>query len=260
MTICSLFKYTKKPAFLTANSLTQAGEFGLILSAQGLALGHITLDIFSIIILVTLTTIVLTSYTIPNAPTIYRWFQRPLKIFDFFSTKSMEYRPTKIEPTVVLCGHNRIGYSILRDLTDIKKEVLVVDYNPEIVNIISKQGYHSIYGEATDEEVMQHMNLKHLKIFISTIPELKDNITLIRRIRKENSRTRILVTASTIDESLNLYNHGADYVILPHFLGGEQVSQMITDLRANKINLKKEKADHLLHLTERKHIGHEHPF
>lgn len=259
MTICSLFKYTKKPAFLTANALTQVGEFSLILFAQGLALGHITPDLFSIAIVVTLTTIVITSYTMPNALTLYRLMNKPLKIFDFFSTKSMEYRPTKIEPSVVLCGHNRIGYSILRDLKDIKKEVLVVDYNPEIVDIVSKQGYHCVYGEATDEEVIQHMNLPKLKIFISTIPEIRDNITLIRRIRDVNKKARIMVTASTIDESLKLYEHGADYVILPHFLGGEHVSHMITDLRLSQIDLKKERLDHLRHLKERKQLGHDHP-
>src|SRR3989338_3431589 len=47
MTICSLFKYTKKPSFLTANALSQVGEFSLIVAAQGLALGHISQNLFS---------------------------------------------------------------------------------------------------------------------------------------------------------------------------------------------------------------------
>ncbi len=259
MLVCSLFRYTKKPSFLVASSLAQVGEFGLILASQGLLLGHITQDLFSIVIFVTLTTIVLTSYTIPNALSIFNLLEKPLKIFDKFSTKTTEYRPIGPEPTVILCGHNRIGYSILRDLHDIKKDVLVIDYNPEIINMVAKQGYHCMYGEATDEEVIEHMNLPKLKIFISTIPDIKDNIRLIRKIRTVNKKTQILVTASTIDESLKLYEHGADYVILPHFLGGEQVSSMITNIRKNKLDLKRERVDHLKHLNERKRIGHDHP-
>ena len=48
MTICSMFKYTKRPSFLTANSLAQVGEFSLILAAQGFALKHISQDLFSL--------------------------------------------------------------------------------------------------------------------------------------------------------------------------------------------------------------------
>ena len=259
MTVCSLFRYTKKPSFLTANGLAQVGEFGLILASQGLLLGHINQDLFSIIIFVTLTTIVLTSYSIPNALNIYNFLKKPLKIFDRLSTKTSEFQSHIKEPTIVLCGHNRIGYSILRDMHDIKKDLLVIDYNPEIINMVANQGYHCIYGEATDEEVIEHMNLPKLKIFISTIPETKDNISLIQKIRAVNKKTHILVTAQTIEESLKLYEHGADYVILPHFLGGEHVSSMITNLRKDKLNLKKERLDHLKHLNERKRIGHKHP-
>ena len=59
MTICTFFKYTKKPSFLTANALAQAGEFSLILASQGLILGHISQDLLSITVFVTLISIVL---------------------------------------------------------------------------------------------------------------------------------------------------------------------------------------------------------
>jgi len=42
-----LFKYTKKPSFLTSNALAQTSEFSLIIAAQGLILGHISQDLFS---------------------------------------------------------------------------------------------------------------------------------------------------------------------------------------------------------------------
>ena len=52
---------------------------------------------------------------------------------------------------------------------------------------------------------------------------------------------------------------GADYVVLPHFLGGEHASHMITKIRKNKVTLKEERKKHILHLKERKDLGHEHP-
>ncbi|OGY49068.1 MAG: hypothetical protein A3D39_03885 [Candidatus Buchananbacteria bacterium RIFCSPHIGHO2_02_FULL_39_17] len=259
MFICTLFKYTKKPSFLTAISLTQMGEFSLIIAAQGLMLGHISQDTFSLIVLTLLFSIIFSSYFIKYSDNLYTFLQKPLHLFDYFTTERLEYLPTEIKPKIILCGHNRIGYSILRDLKDIKNRVLVIDYNPEIINTMVKHGYHCIYGEVTDDEIIERMHLEQIQILISTVPNLSDNIHLIRRVRALNSRAKILVTASDIDDSLKLYTQGADYVILPHFLGGEHVSNIVSGIRHKQIDLKDERQRHIAHLHERRKMGHDHP-
>lgn len=259
MTVCSLFKYTKKPSFLTANALAQVGEFSLILASQGLLLGHISQDLFSITVILTLISITLTSYYIEYNQFFYKLLEKPLKIFDKFTTEGLEYLPTKTKPKIVLCGHNRIGYSILPQFSKRKKQVLIVDYNPEVINRLVGEGYHCIYGEATDEEIIERMNLPNLSMLISTIPAVKDNLLLIRKTRENNRRAKIIVNAGSIKEALKLYEAGADYVILPHFLGGEHVSNLITKMRKRKIKIKDTKRLHIKHLELRKEEGHEHP-
>ena len=71
--------------------------------------------------------------------------------------------------------------------------------------------------------------------------------------------TRVIITAQNIDEALKLYEKGVDYVVLPHFLGGEHASNIVTDLRKRKIKLKEEKKKQIEILKQRKEIGHEHP-
>jgi len=259
MAVCSIFRYTKKPSFMTANSLAQIGEFSLILVAEGLALGHVSQELFSLTVIATLASIVLTTYYIQYNQFFYRLMQKPLSIFDVFTTEGMEYLPTEVKPAYVLCGHNRIGYSILRDLHKVKKKVLVVDYNPEVINDMVKKGYHCIYGEVTDDEIIDRMNLPKLKILISTIPDTKATIYLLERLKAVNKKAAVFVSAKDVDEALYLYEKGADYVILPHFLGGEHVSGLITNLRNKKLDLKKEVKKHLEHLHERKGLGHDHP-
>lgn len=259
MIICSIFRYTKKPSFLAASSLAQVGEFSLIIAAQGLALGHISQDFFSLIVLLAVVTITSTSYIIGYDHVIYKFLEKPLKIFDVFTTEGLEYLPTETKPSIVLCGHNRIGYSILRDLKKMKKKVLVVDYNPEVISFLVQEGFHCIYGDVTDEEIQERMNLSHLKLLISTVPDINDNFLLLKKVREVNKKAELLVTACTINDALELYDKGADYVILPHFLGGEHVSQMVSGLRTKKLKLHEERAKHLAHLRTREHFGHEHP-
>ncbi len=259
MLICSLFKYTKKPSFLTATSLAQMGEFSLIIATQGLLLNHISQDTFSLIVMIALISITTTSYLIKYSDWFYKIMDKPMKIFELFVDKGVEYSPTEAKPRIILCGHNRIGYSILNSLKKSKKSTLIIDYNPEIIDRLSKQGYHCIYGDVTDEEIVSKMNLKYITMLISTVPGLKDNLQLIKRVRKINTRAKIIVTASEIEDALKMYAAGADYVIMPHFLGGERASKLISEARKNKKKLRKEKNYQIKHLKERKEIGQEHP-
>lgn len=259
MVVCSLFRYTKKPAFLSAVSLAQMGEFSLIIGAQGLLLGHLSQDIFSLMVMVVLFSITLTSYFIKYDSLLYRISEKPLKIFDVFTTEGLEYLPSEVKPRVVLCGHNRIGYSILKSFEKVKKKVLIVDYNPEIISKMVKEGYHCLYGDVTDSEIIDRMNLKHIKMLISTVPDIQESHLLIKKVKEVNKRAKIIVTASEIDEALKLYEWGAHYVIMPHFLGGEHVAKMIGKLQGKKIKMKEEKLKHIEHIQERKDVGHEHP-
>jgi Kef-type K+ transport system membrane component KefB len=259
MAIISLFKYTKKPAFLTSLSLAQIGEFSLIIAAQGLFLGHLSQELFSLTVILTIISITVTSYLIKYDRWLYKISEKPLKMFDVFTTEGLEYLPSDVEPKIILCGHNRIGYSILKKLKKVKKKVLVVDYNPEIINMMVEKGFHCIYGNVTDEEIIHKMNLGHITMFISTVPDIQDNLFLIRKIRDVNKKVKIFVTANEIDDALRLYNRGADYVVLPHFLGGEHVGNIIEMHRKRKLDLKTEKEDHIQHLKDRKDVGHEHP-
>jgi len=177
MLICSLFKYTKKPSFLSSLALAQVGEFSLILAAEGLILGHISQELFSLTVIITLFSITLTSYLIKYDHLIYKIMEKPLKMFDIFTTEGLEYLPSEVKPKIILCGHNRIGYSILQKMKKVKKKVLVVDYNPEIITMMVKEGYHCVYGNVTDEEIIHKMNLRHIKILISTVPEVQDNLS-----------------------------------------------------------------------------------
>ena len=259
MMVCTLFKYTKRPSFMTANALAQIGEFSLILASAGLLLGHISQELFSLTVIITLASITLTSYYIQHNGWLYKVLDKPLSFFNYFSTEKLEYLPSTAKPQYILCGHNRIGYSILKGLHKVKKKVLVVDYNPEIISKMVREEYHCIYGEVTDDEIIGRMNLSHIKLLISTISSFKDNLHLIHRTRSVNGRAKIFVTASDVDESLKLYDAGANYVILPHFLGGEHAAHLIDKHRRKKIDLKAERKKHIAHLKERKKIGHAHP-
>ncbi len=261
MFLCSFFGYKRRVSFLTSISLAQISEFSLIIVAQGLILGHVSRDFFTLTILVAIITMVITSYFIKFDNNIYSKFKRLLKPFDRFTKEydELEYLPTKKKVDVILCGHNRLGYGIGRTISGMKKNILVVDYNPEIIKDLIKRKIPSLYGDISDVEILERLPFRDVEMVISTVPSSLVNKLLIEKVKEVNKKAIIYVTTSSVEKALGLYDAGADYVILPHFLGGEHVSLLIEQFSVNIDHVIKNKLKHIKELKHRQMIGHEHP-
>jgi len=260
MSLCSFFGYKKRTAFLTSMSLAQISEFSLIIVAQGLFLGHLSQEIFSLTVILAVATIVSTSYFIKYEDKLYRKLAGFLEIFDRLTGtyNDLEYVPRK-KHEVILCGYNRIGYSIVNTLKKLKKKLLVVDFNPEVIRKLIDEKIPCIYGDVGDLEVLERLNLREAKMVISTVPKKRDNLLLIKKTKEENKKAIVFVNASHVEDALRLYDAGADYVVLPHFLGGEHVSLLIEDFTGDIKKIIDTKIKHIKELKKRRELGHEHP-
>jgi len=241
--------------------LNEISEFSLIIVAQGLILGQISQEVFSLTVILAIVTIIATSYFFNFHDRLYSKLSKSLSFFDRFPKAEfgLESMPKVVRNHVIICGYNRIGYSIVKKLRSLRKKILVVDFNPEIVKRMIRQNISCIYGDIGDIELLGRLNLRCARMVISTVPTEQDNLLLIREARRLNKDIIIYVTANHIEEALSLYDAGADYVILPHFLGGEHVSLLIDAFTGDINKIIENKLNHIKELKTRKDLGHEHP-
>ena len=258
--ICGFFGYKKRPSFLTAISLSQISEFSLIIAAQGFLLHHISKEVFSISVIIAVFTMAFSTYLINYEDKIYKILQSKLSWVDKLAgdTSDLEYMP-KTKKKVILCGYNRIGYSILRTLKDMKKNVIVIDFNPETIKDLIRKKIPCLYGDISEIETLERLDMKEAEMIISTISDLPNNMLILRKAKEAGSNAKLFMTAVEIEDALRLYDNGADYVILPHFLGGEHASALIKDFDNNINKMIKIKLSHIKELKHRNALGHHHP-
>ncbi len=235
-----LFGYTNRTAFLTGNSLGQSSEFALIILIAGLISAQISQDIFSVLVFVTIITMSLTSYSIKYESLIYKINSHQINLFNKVHTKKEELNyGLKRKKKIILLGCHRMGSLILKELGNAKKEVLVIDHNPEIIKALMNKKISCLYGDFGNPDVVEKLGLIDPKIIISTIPDREDNLNLIEKIKKIHKKTSIIVVGNSIDDALELYKKGADYVILPKLLGGEKITQILGKVKLGEKGLKK---------------------
>ncbi|MFP4118900.1 MAG: cation:proton antiporter [Candidatus Woesearchaeota archaeon] len=260
MTIMGFLNYTKRNSFLAGLTVAQISEFSLIVLSLGVSSGQISQEILTLLTAVGLVTFASSSYIILYADSIYSSLSKYLSIFERSGKKVDEHKYHQHDDhDIILFGYNRIGFDILESLKRIKKKFLIIDYNPDTIVQLSREGYDCKYGDANNSELLNELNLKKVKMVISTIPEVDTNLLIIKKVRSENENVIISVVSHHIEEAESLYEQGATYVIMPHFLGGRHFSTMIENKELSMNSFLEEKIKHLEHLNRRRKMGHSHP-
>jgi Kef-type K+ transport system membrane component KefB len=257
MVLMGFLGYKKKTSFQAGFTVAQISEFSLILIALGVSVGHLTGEILSLITIVGLITISGSTYLIMYSDKIYPHLAKYLGIFE--RKKLIEKRKRPESYNMILFGYNRVGYDLLQSFKKLKSKYLVVDYNPNTIIELTKEGIACRYGDAGDEEFLSELNLTGAELVVSTIPAFETNLLLIDKIRQEDNKKIIITVSQNIDEANELYERGATYVIMPHFLGGIHISKMIDEYQLDLGRFLKERKKHLKYLKNKKRADHEHP-
>tara|TARA_Y100000310_G_scaffold56206_1_gene51510 strand:- start:3115 stop:4791 length:1677 start_codon:yes stop_codon:yes gene_type:complete len=242
--------YKKHTSFLLGLVAAQISEFSLILVALGAKVGHISQEVLSIITIVALITIGGSTYFIMYSDRLFHLLSPVLSVFERRSSRPEN--PVKAKRyEIILFGAHRTGHSILEAFEKKKDSLLIVEHNPDIVSKLAKKGYNCIYGDISDLDLLNEIDLCSAKVFISTVPDLETNHLFMRRVKLCNKKAIILVVANEIDDALDLYKKGAAYVITPHFIGGKHIAEKIQE---NGLNMKLFFRDQIKHIKHLKNI------
>lgn len=217
--------YTKLTSFKAAINLSQISEFSIILVVYAAGVGLVSEQLTAVITLVALITISTSTYLMKYDDSIYHLLESKLHIFERKNIK--EHRHKRQSYPIILFGYHRGGHEFLQAFRDMKQRYLVVDYDPEVIEHLDRQGIRNTYGDATDEELLHEISANKAKLIVSTMSDMSINRSLLGYLRYHNPSAVFICHADSYDQAADLYRHGATYVMLPHFLGSERIGGFI---------------------------------
>lgn len=232
MSTLGLMGYTKLTSFKTAINLSQISEFSIILVLYAASVGLVGKDHGAIITLVALITISISTYLMKYDDELYMLLENILSRFE--KKNAREPHRKQVSYPIVLFGYHRGGHEFVRAFREMKQRYLVVDYDPEVIEHLDRQGIRNTYGDATDEELLHEIDLSKAKLVVSVVTDMGVNRALLGYLRYHNPEAVFLCHGNNYDEAADLYRHGATYVILPHFLGSERLGSFIKNNGFNR--------------------------
>lgn len=223
--IFRLLKFTRRNSFLSGLTSAQVSEFGFVLLFAGRQFGHIEGDVIAIFTAVAIVTIFVSSYLISYNEQIYRFLIPFFRLFGPDKRNQVEKVVPKYDAWII--GYHRIGMKVAEALSGLRKKYSVIDFDPEAIERLRKDKVPFYYGDVADVEFLENLPIANSKMVIMTIPAVDDQINLIKYIRKSGSKALVIANAYHRPDAKTLYQHGANFVMMPHLLGGEWISKIL---------------------------------
>jgi voltage-gated potassium channel len=137
---------------------------------------------------------------------------------------------SKLNDHVIVCGFGRNGSQACEELIHEGRNFIVIDKDPEALkDIENKEKYQVIVADATTDKTLKLAGIERAKEIIITTPSDASNVFITLTARELKPDIMIIARASEMESESKLYRAGADKVILPDYLGGMFMAQMVTN-------------------------------
>jgi Kef-type K+ transport system membrane component KefB len=213
-----------RAAIVTSVNLWPASEFALVLTAIGLKLGHIENAVLDVVLFTMILSAVAGTYLTMASHPVY------LKLRGLFGRERVATEVAEEAGghghggrAIVLLGFHRIASALLHEIEtsrpDLVPQVLVVDFNPVVLDGLRKRGVACSYGDLANPDTLHHAGIAGAKVALCTIPDtlLKgtSNRRILGHVRAMVPDAKLVGTAETAAVEKDLVDDGATAVIVP---------------------------------------------
>ncbi len=219
MAIMGYMGYRRRTGFLCGLTVAQISEFSIIFVAMGISLGHVDNGALGLTTLVGLVTIALSTYMILYSHPLYERLAPWLVIFErkrpFRELAVATERHDLREVDVIVFGLGRYGSRLALGLKKAELKVLGVEFDPELVRSLRRQGLPVRYGDGIASEFLESLPLKDTRWVVSTLPDMASNRDLLRGLRELHFAGEVAVVAREELDGAPLEKLGVPVILYP---------------------------------------------
>lgn len=238
----------RRTGFFSGLTVGNVSEFSMVMLAIGASMGHVGKPAMNMAMAVMVLTMAFSTYMITYKKNLYKFLSPIMGIFDPRVTTFRNTTDAK-KDHVVIIGYDEIGKNLIDHIHGYNDNLLVVEHNNEKVDGLVQRGIDCVYGDISNEELLDDLDLAHAQAVIVTIARHEDVIPLLQYVKelKKSQRPIIITHAHTAEVGLELMAHGADYVSLRPYLTSDHlhsISQEIFQTTVPSKGRRKKKMSH----------------
>jgi voltage-gated potassium channel len=127
----------------------------------------------------------------------------------------------------IVCGFGRVGREVVAELRAAGVPYVIVDFNPDVLEIAQEQGVPFIEGSGTKDEDLDAAGLGRAQGLVAASDSDVDNLYIVVSARSECPDMTIVARASTEDAAQKMLRAGADRVVQPYASAGQAIAKLM---------------------------------
>ena len=146
------------------------------------------------------------------------------QIHDELTRMQVHQQIGDLDDHVVVCGYGTFGKTVTDGLADTDRSVVVIERQGEQYEQAVEDGYLAIEGDAREQDTLEAAGIERAATVVGAVDDTNTNVQVAVRATQLAPTVSVVVRAGDqMDEAL-ARRVGADEVVVPEVLSGEQVS------------------------------------
>ncbi len=151
-----------------------------------------------------------------------------------FKEKKMQKIIDKMKNHYIICGHGRIGQSVSSSLLAKGIPFVVIENKDEIIEELKRKKIPTIKGNATLDQTLFQAGINRASGLVACLSSDSDNLFISLASRELNRNIFIVSRGEEFGIEEKMLRAGADIVVSPLKLGGEQLADLVLNHIYNK--------------------------
>ncbi|WP_404306064.1 NAD-binding protein [Neorhodopirellula lusitana] len=171
--------------------------------------------------------------------------QSELEGVGIITQKQMRRRIRQMKNHYIVCGFGEIGGAICGELVQQQLPFVVITADSDSGAAIEREGFASVKGNPTADASLKQAGIEHAKGVIAVLADDADNLFISLAARELNPKILIIARGEDSGVEDRILRAGADIVVSPMKLGGQQIATLIrqqdgssSDLQSSNASVK----------------------
>lgn len=211
----NILGYSLETSLRTGLALAQVGEFSFILATTGLGMNIFTESQNSLFIAIAVISMAATPFLMQSAPALSKILSKipmPENILKgYFHDKKSDKK--NFNDHIIIVGFGLAGRVIAKAAAHASIEYIVIEMNPNTVNNEKQKGTPIFYGDAAQEEILEHASIKKARSIVITGADYNTAKNMVETARRLNPTIIIIVRTRFKVYNAELKKLGASEIV-----------------------------------------------
>ena len=195
-----------KQRWLFAILLSQGGEFAFVVFGASRLAGVLSKDWEALLTMA----VALSMATTPLLLIVHDWWMARMECAK--GSKDEADVIDENDAPVIIAGFGRFGQIVGRLLLANGARAVVLDHDPDQIELLRKFGTKVFYGDATRLDLLHAAGAKNAKLLVNAIDDVEDSLQLTDIVREHFPNLKIVARARNVTHYVQLRQRGVEIV------------------------------------------------